>query len=213
MTPIAAMVMPEMTTSSRQLLPVLERARAVGFLGPGPLRVHMAHADRYAEALHPGASRLLDLGSGGGVPGLPIFAASPGLSGVLLDASARRCAFLLWAVTELDLASRVDVWEGRAEDLAGPETMAFDHVLCRGFGPPAQTVECALGFTAANGRIVISEPPERRPWPHERLRELGLAVDVSVTGLVSFDLVDDSVRPRPRPIKTQRRNPLFSLDP
>ncbi len=41
---------------------------------------------------------LLDLGSGGGVPGLPLFVWRPDLGGVLLDARARRTRFLLEAV-------------------------------------------------------------------------------------------------------------------
>ncbi len=199
-------------TTEQALLEVLERARAVGFLGPGPLRAHTDHADRFVEAVPP-TGRLLDLGSGAGLPGLPVLLARPGLEGVLLDASAKRCAFLTWAIIELELSDRVSVEHARAE-LAGQDERlrgSFGVVTCRGFGPPAQTVECGAGFLQPKGRLVISEPPQRRPWPQAVLADVGLTVDETFEGVVSFELEGEYPATYPRPIKQQRRQPLFEL--
>lgn len=202
---------PSLTTEPK-LLAVLERARSVGFLGPGPLRVHSDHAERFVDAV-PEAGRLLDLGSGAGLPGLPVLLARPGLEGVLLDASEKRCAFLTWAIVELDLADRVVVEHARAEIAGHDERLRgqFAVVTCRGFGPPPQTVECGAAFLQPGGRLLISEPPERRPWPTEALQDLGLTVDTTFEGVVSFVLDGDYASRYPRPIKQQRRRPLFDL--
>ncbi len=159
-----------------QLHAVLERARTAGFLGPGPLRVHSDHARAFGDPIPNEARRLLDLGSGGGLPGLPLFVRLPRLGGVLLDASEKRCAFLSWAVAELGLLDRVSVRRGRAEELAyDPELRAsFDVVTCRGFGPPAASIEGAIGFLADRGRLVISEPPAGRVWSEGGLAAIGL---------------------------------------
>ena len=208
------------TTEDDLLLPVLERARAVGFLGPGPLRVHIDHARQYVDALPPLApgDRIIDLGSGGGLPGLPLFLAQPQVTGALLDASTKRCAFLLWAREALGLGDRVEVIEGRAEEVAHQPSHRFGYaaVVARGFGPPSSTVECGCGFLQPGGRIIISEPPDRRPWAAPDLAAIGLSVDESHAGVVTFDTsnTDRDVNARdrlPRPIKQQRRSPLFTL--
>jgi 16S rRNA (guanine527-N7)-methyltransferase len=119
----------------------------------------------------------LDLGSGGGAPGLVLARAAPDNRLVLLDAGKRRCQFLLQAVTELGLRDGVVVAEDRAESAArnGALREAFDAVVARSFGPPAVTAECAVGFLRLGGRLVVSEPPggEAGRWPAEGLDELG----------------------------------------
>ncbi len=169
------------TPDAEQLTTVLERARTAGFLGPGPLRVHAEHSAAFAAALpHAGVDRrlrLLDLGSGGGIPGLPIFAMHPWIEGALLDTSERRCAFLSWAVVELGLAERVEVMHRRAEE-AGRESAyreTFDVVTARGFAPPGETVECAAPFLREGGSLLISEPPGGRSWDAETLAELSMS--------------------------------------
>src|SRR5690349_18326055 len=98
---------------------VLERSRALGFLGPGPIEAQRTHAEAFLAALAPGPGTIVDLGSGGGVPGLVVADARRDCHVVLLDATAKRCRFLEWAVTALELDATVA--EGRAEELAhGP---------------------------------------------------------------------------------------------
>ncbi|MFV0256835.1 MAG: RsmG family class I SAM-dependent methyltransferase [Acidimicrobiales bacterium] len=198
-----------------RLLSVLDRARSLGFLGPGPIRAHVDHAQRYHDPVVAagvdGAVRMADLGAGGGVPSLPLLVAEPGIEATLVDASARRCSFLVWAAVELGLGDRVEVWRGRAETFGHEAARrgGFDAVVARGFGPPAGTVECGAPLLRLGGRLVISEPPGGRDWPS--LAEVGLTVDRSPEGVVV--LVRDGEVPGelPRSTARQRRRPLFTL--
>ena len=196
---------------SSELDEVLDRARTLGFLGPGPIRAHIEHAEVYLPAIPDEARRLLDLGSGGGVPGLVILVARPTLSAVLLDASSKRGAFLTWAVSALGVSDRVEVAIGRAEELARSASLraGFDTLVSRGFGPPAATLENARGFVADRGRIIISEPPERRAWPPDVLDELGLVERDPLPGIASFVATGPVADRWPRPLRQQQRSPLF----
>lgn len=125
------------------------------------------------------AGRFLDLGSGAGVPGLALALAWPEATGTLVDSRRRRCSFLEEAVVELGVADRVGVECGRAEELARRPDLrgAYDFVAARGFGPPAVTAECAVGFLRPGGHLVVTEPPgepEGSRWPAEGLAALGL---------------------------------------
>lgn len=208
--------MPNSTSSEEQLFTVLERARTAGFFGPGPIRVHADHAMAFGQRIPRGATTLLDLGSGGGLPGLPLLVRLPHLSGVLLDASEKRCAFLSWAVAELGLSERVDVHRGRAEELGHqPDLRAgFDAVTCRGFGPPAATIEAAVGFLSQDGILVISEPPERREWDPATLSNVGLRLEAGTepelaeARVVAFRRDGDVPPVYPRPLRKQRSRPL-----
>jgi 16S rRNA (guanine527-N7)-methyltransferase len=149
-------------------------------VGPGPVEAHLDHAEALATAVDPDFhGRFLDLGSGAGVPGLILLALWPAATGVLLDARRRRCSFLESAVEALDLTDRVLVACGRAEELARDQEFRgeFELVVARGFGAPATTAECAVGFLERGGRLAVSEPPgEPDPtrWPKKRIGELGL---------------------------------------
>ena len=68
---------------------VLERSRELGFLGPGDVAAHVEHAAGFVEVLESVATgaKVLDLGSGGGLPGLVVAVHRPDLSLTLLDAN------------------------------------------------------------------------------------------------------------------------------
>jgi 16S rRNA (guanine527-N7)-methyltransferase len=192
---------------SPALTRALERARTLGFLGPGDLGPHIDHALGFVTALvaaqgvpvsHPddgGPGSVLDLGSGGGLPGLVLAERWTGSSFVLLDASERRTAFLVGAVEDLGLSGRVAVVRDRAESAGRrPELRgAFDVVTARSFGSPPVTAECAAPFLRPGGLLLVSEPPPATGdspdgdpgddlaqiggpgrWPAGPLRELGL---------------------------------------
>ncbi len=162
----------------QRLVEVLEEAQRRGFLGPGPARFVVEHSVGLAAAVGEPPSQFLDLGAGGGVPGLVLALEWPDAQGVLLDSRQRSCLFLADAIEQLALGERVTVACGRAEDLARQKTLreAFELVVARSFGPPAVTAECAVGFLTRSGGLIVSEPPastEER-WPAAGLRTLGL---------------------------------------
>lgn len=210
------------------LTPVLERARSIGFLGPGPVEDHVEHAGLFRQALdnlgarggaggpgHEGfVGRAVDIGAGGGVPGLVLLATMPSLDLVLLDAAQKRCAFLVWAVAELGVSDRAEVWCGRAEEIGHEERAreSFDAVVARGFGPPASTLECAAALVRPGGHVVISEPPTPRRWPTDGLAELALDRGPSAEAMAVFvrrDGLDDQY---PRSARHQQRRPTFDLE-
>ncbi|HEY4396589.1 MAG TPA: RsmG family class I SAM-dependent methyltransferase [Acidimicrobiia bacterium] len=203
----------------RQLTAQLEDARRRGMVGPGPVEAHLDHAEALATAIGADFSgRFLDLGSGAGVPGLILLGVWPQATGVLLDARRRRCSFLESAVRELDLVDRTSVACGRAEELArgGGFRSAFELVVARGFGAPATTAECAVGFLSAGGRLVVSEPPgatDASRWPREGLEQLGLRgpeVRGSEGGRVAVLMAEAPPGERwPRRVGVPGRRPLW----
>jgi len=144
---------------------------------------HITHGRVLLDAL-PAGGRVLDLGSGGGLPGLVLATARPDLGLTLLEARRRACRFLREAVADLGLTG-VDVVEARAEEAARRPDLreTFDAVVARSFGPPAVTAECAVGFLRPAGRLVVSEPPAEQGaaatrWPPHRAADLGFGAPV-----------------------------------
>lgn len=73
---------------------------------------------------------LLDVGSGGGLPGIPLALVRSDLSVTLVDASHKKCAFMQQAISELGLGGRVVVVHARIESLqAGP----FAQIITRAY--------------------------------------------------------------------------------
>jgi len=151
--------------SFRALRGVLEDAREAGFLGRVPVDSHLRHAEAFGDAVGDPGSLLLDLGSGGGVPGLVLATRWSALEVALLEGSERRADFLREAVERLGLESRVSVIPARAEDAAhdGRWRGLFDTVTARAFGAPAVTAECGAAFLRVGGRLVVAEPPPPTP--------------------------------------------------
>lgn len=167
-----------MTAGEPGLSDVLERARSLGLLGPAPVAEHLVHAGAFTGVLGPVDGRVADLGSGGGVPALPLAVAWPGTRWVLVERGEKRAAFLGDAVRSLGLADRVEVHAGPAEALGRDPSgrASFDLVVARSFGPPAVVAECAAPLLRVGGRLAVSDPPEPDParWPTPALAELGL---------------------------------------
>lgn len=154
------------------MIAVLEEARALGFLGPGPVTFHVEHARAYLPALEPVRGEALDLGAGGGIPGLVLATERPDLSWTFLDAMAKRTAFLERAVERLGLGN-VTVRTARAEEVPDLRNR-FDAVVARSFAMPAVTAECAAPLLRLGGRLVVSEPPEPDDGRWRGAAELGL---------------------------------------
>jgi 16S rRNA (guanine527-N7)-methyltransferase len=205
-----------MTTGSSGavLLRVLERARTAGFLGPGPVEDHVHHADAFVDALPAEARFLVDLGSGGGVPALPVLVECTGLRAVLVEAMQKRAVFLRWSLEQLELSDRVTVRCERAEVAAHvPELRgAADVVTARGFAAPGITAECAVGFLRPGGVLIVSEPPESRSrWPELGLRQLGLGAPLRVGGVavLRFAGAPGDQAAFPRATRQLVKHPLF----
>lgn len=167
-------------TAETQVTEVLTEAQGLGFLGPGPVTAHITHAEGFVVAAGREPGYVVDLGSGGGVPGLILAMAWPRATFVLLDSSERRTVALARAVGRLGLEDRVVVVRARAEDVGRDPAWRgrSDLVVARGFGPPAVTAECAAPLLPVGGLVVVSEPPPGEPgrarWDPAGLAKLGL---------------------------------------
>jgi 16S rRNA (guanine527-N7)-methyltransferase len=98
------------------------------------------------------ASRVADLGSGGGFPGLALAIALPAAHVALVESVGRKCAFLAAATRELGLGN-VEVIHGRAE--AWPAGIgAHDLVVARALAPLPVLVEYAAPLLDLGGSLV-----------------------------------------------------------
>ena len=131
------------------------------------MEAHVDHALAFLRLvaggeLGDGAGRGLDLGSGGGVPGLVLAWRLPRWTWVLVDVARRRTSFLVTAVADLGMGDRVHVVRAKAEDLAHDPThrLAYDVVTARSFAPPAVTAEVGGAFVRMGGALLVAEPPD-----------------------------------------------------
>ena len=162
-----------------ELIDTLRDGQRLGFFGAGPIELAVEHALGFTAAIgEPAAGvRLIDLGSGGGLPGLVLAEVYPTLEIVLVDRRQKRTDFLSRAASRLRL-EHVEVRCADVADLAEAvsrgDLPAFGIVTARGFGPPEHTLRLARSLLGNDGMIVISEPPGVDRWPPVLLAELGL---------------------------------------
>lgn len=149
--------------------------------GPGPVEAHIEHAAGFAAVVGTAPEGLaVDLGTGGGLPGLVLAGLWPASRWWLVDRRRRSVAFVAGAVAEMGWSERVAVVEARAED-AGRDPARRERaalVVARGFGPPAVVAECAAPLLEPGGLLVVSEPPASagQRWDAEALADLGLGM-------------------------------------
>jgi 16S rRNA (guanine527-N7)-methyltransferase len=165
-----------------ETIEALRESQRLGFLGARPVEQAAEHAAAFATALGPlpAGARLIDLGSGGGLPGLVLADLCPHCSIVLVDRRQKRTDYLQRAVRRLGY-EHVEVREADvdtvAHDVEAGREPPFDAVTARGFGPHEQTLRLARRLIHPTGRIVISEPPAGDRWDQGFLDELGVGED------------------------------------
>ncbi|HEX9180061.1 MAG TPA: 16S rRNA (guanine(527)-N(7))-methyltransferase RsmG [Burkholderiales bacterium] len=131
------------------------------------------------ETALPGIGRVADIGSGAGLPGIPLALARPQWRVALVEPNGKKAAFLRQAAIELGLEN-VAVVERRAEDWR-PET-GFDAVVSRALAELADFVKVARHLCAPGGRLAAmkgrhpAEELERLPADVAAERVLALQV-------------------------------------
>jgi 16S rRNA (guanine527-N7)-methyltransferase len=108
---------------------------------------------------------VVDVGSGGGFPGIPIAAACSERKVCLLDSNHKKGAFLLQAVNELGLNNaRVEIQ--RVESFQPEER--FNVVISRAFAELADFARCAVHLCAPGGRMIAM----KGVYPHEEISQV-----------------------------------------
>ena len=119
------------------------------------------------------ATRVVDVGSGGGLPGLPLKIALPRLEMTLVEADGRKAAFLTHACARLGLDG-VAIVNRRAEE-AGREPElreSFDVAVARALAPLPALVELCLPFVRVGGRLLAQKTRDEDPEAARRAIEL-----------------------------------------
>lgn len=125
--------------------------------------------DSLAVAPRVRGSSLADLGSGAGLPGIPLAILAPGRRVLLVDANGKKARFLREAVRQLDLA-RVEVAECRVADVRG----TFDCVTARAFASLADMLREGGHLLAADGRWLAM----KGRFPHDELAGVPAAFEI-----------------------------------
>jgi len=130
-----------------------------------PVEVAVKHVADSLLSLRfaPFPGRLLDFGSGAGYPGIPLAVCLPGTRVTLLDASAKKCAFLSRVRGLLGLPN-VAVVHGRVGKGPRLPIGSFDHIVTRATTPPGETVNLLAPYLAPGGRFLFLLGPGARAW-------------------------------------------------
>ena len=125
--------------------------------GPRLWERHILDSVRGVACVPEGAATVVDIGSGAGLPGIPVAISRPDLSVYLVEPKGRRAAFLELAIDSLKL-SNVSILVSRAEGL----DLNADLCLARAVASPANTWRLAQILLGAGGRLLVWAG---RSWP------------------------------------------------
>lgn len=126
---------------------------------------------------------LADIGSGGGLPGIPIAIAEPTRSVTLNDANEKKAAFLRQAVIELDLAN-ASVHAGRVE--AWRPAQQFAVVISRGFASLADFLRACRHLVAPGGVLAAM----KGAYPQDELAQVPAGCDCRDVRRLTVPLLD-----------------------
>jgi 16S rRNA (guanine527-N7)-methyltransferase len=150
------------------------------------------------------ARKVVDVGSGGGLPGLPLKIVRPDLELTLIEADQDKAAFLVHACAQLGLDG-VRVVARRAED-AGHDPLlreTFDVAVARALAPLPVLVELCLGLVRVGGRLLAQKTENEATGTAERAIEIMggslTAVHASPSGSrrAGTVVVIEKIRPTP----------------
>ncbi len=156
---------PRGTSSKKALEENLEKLKAYeallkqhgeekGLLGPRDIQIiwerHILNSLPLVELISPN-STLADIGSGAGLPGIPISICRPDLKITLIEPMARRAEFLKFVIKNLEIKN-TEVFHGRAEALF--KKQKFDFVTARAVAPLKKLVKIALPLLKSEGYLL-----------------------------------------------------------
>jgi len=112
--------------------------------------------------------RILDIGSGAGLPGIPLAIANPDKNFVLLDSNGKKTRFLFQVKVALEL-SNVEVVDARVDEyLSTPDTGEFSLITCRAFSSISSIVKMIEKPLASGTKLLAM----KGVYPHDEIAEL-----------------------------------------
>ena len=134
--------------------------------------------------------RLIDVGSGAGLPGLAIAIARPQWEIISLDATGKKIGFQQRVIRRLGLAN-VTALQGRAEELAHQQAFRerFDAVLARAVARLQVVCELCVGFIGIGGRLVTAKGSEVGP-EIEQARSTFATLQLDLETVIPYSLSD-----------------------
>jgi 16S rRNA (guanine527-N7)-methyltransferase len=142
---------------------------------------HLEDAIGLAEIRRPGAGeRWVDLGSGAGLPGLPLALAYPATSFTLVDAQRRRLDWVSATAADLGLGNVVVVHARLEEYGHGPDRGSFDMATARALAPLPVVAELGMPLLRLGAQLLV---PRGKPADEEldqaarALQQLGGTID------------------------------------
>ena len=166
-------------------------------------RVHVDESLAALDAVQRFEGPIVDVGSGGGAPGIPLAAALPDREVMLLEANGRKCAFLREAAREFP---NVTVVQGRAEE---QETDRFGVAVAKALAPPPVAAEWCLPLVAPGGAAVLYVGPSADAPAVSRVSErLGGAPAEETPGLLVLRKLEPTPPGFPRRPGVAKKRPL-----
>jgi 16S rRNA (guanine527-N7)-methyltransferase len=146
---------------------------------------------------------IVDVGSGGGAPGIPLAAALPHRRVTLLEANERKCAFLGRVAVEFP---NVSVVRGRAEEEAVDR---FGVAVAKALAPPPVAAEWCLPLVRSGGGVVLWVGPSANPEATARAaQQLNAELDSAEAGFFVLRKVGATPPGFPRRPGVARQRPL-----
>jgi 16S rRNA (guanine527-N7)-methyltransferase len=166
-------------------------------------RVHIEESLVAVEVVRRFGGPLVDVGSGGGAPGIPLAAALPEREVTLLEANGRKCSFLREAATEF---RNVRVVWGRAED---QETDRFGVAVAKALAAPPVAAEWCLPLVAPGGAAILYVGPSVDVAAVDRAAlRLGAGPAEQLSGLLVLEKLEPTPAGFPRRAGVAKKHPL-----
>jgi 16S rRNA (guanine527-N7)-methyltransferase len=165
--------------------------------------VHVEDSLAGAEIVSRFQGPIVDVGSGGGAPGIPLAAALPQRRVTLLEANERKCAFLERVAVEFP---NVSVIRGRAEE---QPIECFGVALAKALAPPPVAAEWCLPLVRPGGGVVLwAGPTADLDATARAARQLNAELDAAEAGFFVMRKLGATPPGFPRRPGVARKRPL-----
>ncbi len=169
--------------------------------------------------------RVVDVGSGGGFPAIPVAIVRPRWSVTMVESVQRKATFLEQTIDRLQLADRVKIICGRSEDLARRDAAdqlraSFDLATCRALAAPTVAMELLAPLVVDGGCLALWSTQQAWDGCCDQLDQLGpllgltsIGMTVSPTSFRSDAVVIHARRSGPVPDAIPRRSGVAGKRP